>query len=578
MDGFRFYLPLILIVLATSVGVLTSVYAAYYLNRYERTRQVMAFTVLAATITIWTFFALLQLTATTFAHSYWAYKMLHFGSFTTAPAVFFYGLSMGDARRWVNWKAASVVVVLLSPVFVFLFTEPVPILFEDPNLVSFGAFSVIQHGNSPLYVSYLSAFYAIATIGLSYIVYQTWTDRSLGSSQTAILVSAIFAPMLLSVAQTFSLLPFETPGTILTPTSFSVGMAGVGYAAFRYEIFDTKALARSRTVENMSEGYLLVDTDGEIVDANQSARSLLGVETPLTDMQFSDLVPTRDEQVLKEAETTQSFETQIETETETRTLEISSSNFITETEQTIGTLFVIRDITTRKEAQKKLEEQRNNLDLLNQVLRHDIRNDLQLVTGYSNILTDHVDQEGTEYLNTVRESANHSVELTKTARDMADVMLSRENPQQQHQVNLRNTLTRELDKIEAEYPDAHVMVEGELPSVQIQANRMLDSVVRNLLSNAVQHNDKDIPEVSVSATSHDERVTVRIADNGPGVPDGQKEEIFGKGEKGLDSSGTGLGLYLVQHLVTHYGGEVWIEDNDPEGAVFAVELPLAENS
>ena len=578
MDGFRFYLPLILIVLATSVGVLTSVYAAYYLNKYERTKQVMAFTVLAAAITIWTFFALLQLTATTFAHSYWAYKMLHFGSFTTAPAVFFYGLSMGDARRWVNWKAASVVVVLLSPVFVFLFTEPVPILFEDPNLVSFGAFSVIQHGSSPLYLSYLSAFYVVATIGLSYIVYRTWTDRSLGSSQTAILVPAIFAPMLLSVAQTFSLLPFETPGTILTPTSFSVGMAGVGYAAFRYEIFDTKALARSRTVENMSEGYLLVDTDGEIVDANQSARSLLGVETPLTDMQFSDLVPTRDEQVLKEAETTQSFETQIETETETRTLEISSSNFITETEQTIGTLFVIRDITTRKEAQKQLEEQRNNLDLLNQVLRHDIRNDLQLVTGYSNMLTDHVDEEGTEHLNTVLESANHSVELTKTARDMADVMLSRENSQQQHQINLRNTLTRELDKIEAEYPDAHVMVEGELPSVQIQANRMLDSVVRNLLSNAVQHNDKDIPEVSVSATSHDERVTVRIADNGPGVPDGQKEEIFGKGEKGLDSSGTGLGLYLVQHLVTHYGGEVWIEDNDPEGAVFAVELPLAENS
>ena len=578
MDGFRFYLPLILIVLATSVGVLTSVYAAYYLNKYERTKQVMAFTVLAAAITIWTFFALLQLTATTFAHSYWAYKMLHFGSFTTAPAVFFYGLSMGDARRWVNWKAASVVVVLLSPVFVFLFTEPVPILFKNPNLVSFGAFSVIQHGNSPLYVSYLSAFYVVATIGLSYIVYQTWTDRSLGSSQTAILVSAIFAPMLLSVAQTFSLLPFETPGTILTPTSFSVGMAGVGYAAFRYEIFDTKALARSRTVENMSEGYLLVDTDGEIIDANQSARSLLGVETPLTDMQFSDLVSTRDEQVLKEAETTQSFETQIETETETRTLEISSSNFITETEQTIGTLFVIRDITTRKEAQKQLEEQRNNLDLLNQVLRHDIRNDLQLVTGYSNILTDHVDEEGTEHLNTVRESANHSIELTKTARDMADVMLSRENSQQQHQINLRNTLTRELDEIGDEYPDAHVMVEGELPSVQIQANRMLDSVFRNLLSNAVQHNDKDVPEVSVSATSHDERVTVRIADNGPGVPDGQKEEIFGKGEKGLDSSGTGLGLYLVRHLVTHYGGEVWIEDNDPEGAVFAVELPLAENS
>jgi PAS domain S-box-containing protein len=575
MVGFQLHLPLILIVLATSVGVLTTVYAGYYLKRYEPTKQVVTFTVLATTITIWTFFALLQLTATNFARSYWAYKMLHFGSFTTAPAVLLYGLSMGDAHRWVNRKTVSVIVVLLSPVFVLLFTDPVPALFEDPHLISFGAFSVIEHGNSLLYVSYLSAFYTIATIGLSYIVYQTWSDRRLSPSQTAILVCAIFAPMLLSVAHTFSLLPFETPGTILTPTSFSVGMAGVGYAAFRYETFDTKALARSRTIENMSEGYLLVDTGGEIIEANRSARSLLGVELPLTGMQLSDLFSTSDEQKLREAETTPSFETQIETGTHTRTLEISSSNFTTGGEQVLGTLFVIRDITTRKKAQKKLEEQRNSLDLLNQVLRHDIRNDLQLVTGYGDVLTDHVDEEGKEYLSTLRESAKHSIELTKTARDMADVMLSQEDAEQQ-EINLRDTLKRELDKIESEYPDACMMVEGSLPAAQIQANQMVDAVFRNLLSNAVQHNDKDVPEISVSATTTDQSAVVRIADNGPGVADDQKKEIFGKGEKGLDSSGTGLGLYLVQYLVTHYGGDVWVEDNDPEGAVFVVELPLAE--
>jgi len=574
MDGFQFHLPLILIVLATSVGVLTTAYATYYLNKYERTKQVIAFTVLSFSITVWTFFALLQLTATTFERSYWAYKMLHFGSFTTAPAVLLYGLSVGDARRWVNGKTVSVIAVLLLPVFVLLFTDPVPILFENPGLTPFGAFSVIAHGNGVIYVSYLSAFYIIATIGLSYIVYQTWSDPSLSPRQTAILVPAIFAPMLLSVAQTFSLLPFETPGTILTPASFSVGMAGVGYAAFRYETFDTKALARSRTIENMSEGYLLVNTNGRIIDANQSARSLLDVAAPLAGMQVSELFDTRDEQMLREAENTPPFEVQLGTNTETRTLEISASNFTSEIEQTLGTLFVIRDITTRKKAQQQLQEQRDNLDILNQVLRHDIRNDLQLVTGYGDVLTDHVDEDGAEHLDTLRESANHAVELTETARDMADVMLSREDAQQQNRVNLRNTLKRELDKVESEYPDADVVVEGSLPAVQIQANRMLNSVFQNLLSNAIQHNDKATPELSVSATACDERATVRIADNGPGVPDGQKKEIFGKGEKGLDSSGTGLGLYLVQHLVTHYGGEVWVEDNDPEGAVFVVELPL----
>jgi signal transduction histidine kinase len=121
-----------------------------------------------------------------------------------------------------------------------------------------------------------------------------------------------------------------------------------------------------------------------------------------------------------------------------------------------------------------------------------------------------------------------------------------------------------------------VTVEGSIPDVEVVGNDMLGSVFRNLLRNATQHNDKTPPEVTVSAAEHDDIVEVRIADNGPGVPDAQKDEIFGRGEKGLESSGAGIGLYLVQSLVDTYGGDVFVEDNDPEGAVFVVELPIAE--
>jgi signal transduction histidine kinase len=71
------------------------------------------------------------------------------------------------------------------------------------------------------------------------------------------------------------------------------------------------------------------------------------------------------------------------------------------------------------------------------------------------------------------------------------------------------------------------------------------------------------------------------------VPEDIRADIFGKGEKGLESKGTGIGLYLVTQLLEEYGGEVWVEDregqspsgnrpgaddNDPSGAVFVVEL------
>jgi PAS domain S-box-containing protein len=573
MDGFQLHLPLVLVVLATFVGVLTTFYGVYYLHRYERTKQVLTFTLLAATITIWTFFALLQLTATNYARSYWAYRMLHFGSFTTAPAVLFYGLSMGDARRWVNWKTTTVVVVSLLPVFVLLFTSPVPVLFEDPRLVPFGAFSVITHGNSPIYVSYLSAFYVLATVGLSYIVYQTWLDPGLGRSQTAILVPAIFAPMLLSVAQTFSLLPFETPGTILTPTSFSVGMAGVGYAAFRYETFDTKALARSRTIEKMSDGYLLIDTDGRIVDANQSARSLLAVENSLAGMQISDLSSSIDDQMLLKPEVASPLETDIETETGTRTLEISPSNFATKAGQTLGTLLVIRDITTRKKAQRQLEEQRDNLEVLNQVVRHDIRNDMTVILGRAEMLEDHVDEAGREHLESVLDATEGVIELTQTARDLAETMLSSEADVEP--VRLTGHLGDPVESARSEFPEA-VVTADEIPDARVRGNELLEAVFRNLIRNAIIHNDEQQPEVHVSTTVDEGTATVAVADNGPGIPDDRREAIFGKGEKGLDSPGTGIGLYLVQTLLDQYGGDVWVEDNDPEGSVFVVELPTAE--
>jgi signal transduction histidine kinase len=121
-----------------------------------------------------------------------------------------------------------------------------------------------------------------------------------------------------------------------------------------------------------------------------------------------------------------------------------------------------------------------------------------------------------------------------------------------------------------------VSVTGELPRVHVLADDLLEAVFRNLLKNAVQHNDTEAPEIGIDATVDDDTVTIRIADNGPGVSDAHKKQIFGRGEQGLDSSGTGIGLYLVDTLVDRYGGAVAVEDNDPRGAVFVVDLPVAD--
>jgi signal transduction histidine kinase len=229
---------------------------------------------------------------------------------------------------------------------------------------------------------------------------------------------------------------------------------------------------------------------------------------------------------------------------------------------------------SERPSEERLEEQRDNLRLLNQVMRHDIRNDLQLIGAYAELLEEHVDEEGQQYLQIIRENTESAANLTTTARDLSQVILGADVGKEA--VSLANTLEQQIEELRSGYPEAVVTVEGTIPDVDVVGNDMLGSVFRNLLQNAIQHNDKTPPEVTVSTVEADDRLEVRVADNGPGIPDAQKEDIFGRGEKGLESSGAGIGLYLVRSLVDGYGGDVWVEDNDPEGSVFVVSLSVAE--
>jgi len=239
-----------------------------------------------------------------------------------------------------------------------------------------------------------------------------------------------------------------------------------------------------------------------------------------------------------------------------------------------GYVMTSRDISTRKAYEETLIEQRDDLETLNEVLRHDIRNDLQLVSAYAEMLEDHVDSEGEEFLDTIQQSADNAVDLTASARDLAEVLL-RPNTAVDN-VSLARILHDQIETIRSTYGDAVLVVDDTIPEIDVQAGDLLSSVCRNILKNAIQHNDKAIPEITVSVEQTGDDVTIRFADNGPGVRDEIKEEIFGKGEKGLESAGTGIGLYLVRTLVEGYGGAVWAEDNDPEGAVFVVELRVAD--
>jgi PAS domain S-box-containing protein len=332
-------------------------------------------------------------------------------------------------------------------------------------------------------------------------------------------------------------------------------------------------------VDNSPVALFVVDDRGRYVDVNPAACTLLGYDRErllsmsITDVTArDDVVEPSDDPVLERLHE----DGRAKGEARLRTSEGAVVDVILDGVAIANDRYMAycQDITRRREQERRLARQRDDLEVLNSITRHDIRNDLQLVVAYAELLEERLDDEEREYARQVIESANNAVELTTTARDLAETMLASES--ETGPTSLGAVLSDQVDRLESNYPDVTVTVDEAVADRVVVANELLDSVFRNLLSNAVQHNDSSSPEITIGMNDDaDDSVRVAVADNGPGIPDEQKETVFGQGERGLESDGTGIGLYLVNTVVESYGGEVWVEDNDPRGAIFRLRLPRA---
>ncbi|NHN42179.1 PAS domain-containing protein [Halorubellus sp. JP-L1] len=235
-----------------------------------------------------------------------------------------------------------------------------------------------------------------------------------------------------------------------------------------------------------------------------------------------------------------------------------------------------RDVTDderARERREQLEHERERLEYVNRLLRHNLLNSLNVAHARTNLLEGHVDDEVEGHLETASSRLDEMIDFVETMRSLMHILVEDDNDSDP--ISLERVLDAEVAKLREAYD---VDVHAEVPSIAVAADELLPEVFENLLLNAVQHNDADQSAVFVDVDVDESAgvATVSVADNGPGVDPSMREELFEKGEKGFDSPGTGFGLYLVRETVDAYGGDVELVDDDHTGATFAVTLPLAD--
>lgn len=127
-----------------------------------------------------------------------------------------------------------------------------------------------------------------------------------------------------------------------------------------------------------------------------------------------------------------------------------------------------------------------------------------------------------------------------------------------------------------------VVSEEELLVVKVDA-RLIIQVLINLLDNALKYTEEGSDIIVTVRKYSTNMAEVAVADNGPGISEEEKAEIFGKFYRGENKiadnrRSLGLGLYLCKSIVEAHGGEIRVEDHVPRGSVFSFTLPLEEVS
>jgi PAS domain S-box-containing protein len=385
----------------------------------------------------------------------------------------------------------------------------------------------------------------------------SWGHPRVSSAQVLALTVGVAAPSLLSIVEANTSLTGGTAvGLFLAGVSLTVAMR-------RYPVLTgfpkAEYVARTRVVETLQEALVVLDWDDHVLDVNETATELFGgTAEELIGEPVRSVIDGLDGTALSTGAT---GTVALRTTNGRRRFQFSVSGVDETTtndeDEPVARTVLFRDITDRETREQRLA-------VLNRILRHNVRNDVDVVLAYA----DHVDDE--ELRAGIRGRTTDLLELSEKVRRAETVMTERTDPPEP--VDLPDLASAVADRFRSENESADISVTCP-DEVTVTSHRsVLRRVLSELVENALEHATTDSPCVELGVReASDDAVELTVADDGPGLPE-RERDILAAGTETQLEHGQGIGLWLVSWAVTQLGGEIRFRENDPEGSVVAVRL------
>ncbi|TQQ83613.1 hypothetical protein EGH24_02135 [Halonotius terrestris] len=231
-------------------------------------------------------------------------------------------------------------------------------------------------------------------------------------------------------------------------------------------------------------------------------------------------------------------------------------------------------LASNLETSMELINSRQELDLLDQllgrVLRHNIRNDLSVITGYAKVLEDQADGEYAAITDPIVTHCENLERTADNARTMQQVVQTRDT---RRGIPVDTVVDDALQRLRDDWPTAAEISVDIDSEAAVLAHPKLPTAIFHLLQNSLEHGIPDgtaADSVSVATEEDDDHVVIEVADDGPGIPEDELAVVEQHGESALEH-GSGIGLWLIDRIVQYSNATIEYETSSGTTARIRLE-------
>lgn len=339
-----------------------------------------------------------------------------------------------------------------------------------------------------------------------------------------------------------------------------------------------------QTFESLSAGLLLISPEGRISQINSSARAVFGLSGDAVGKEYhsqlkNDKLKEVFERTLK-GEELGTVEIDLQLGNSERVFQVQTASVRNQDGAELGVVAIMSDITEIK----NIERMKSSFVAM---ASHELRTPLTAIKGFSSTLLDGVDDqiygpdEQKEFLGIVVHECDRLRRLIDDLLNTSRIEAGESLKPNYGDIALHELL-KKCQTVQQQSSNKHTLklqVEEGVPTKIVGDQDKFDQILTNLLNNAIKYSPEGGDVTIIAKMESPETLLVGVADQGLGIPQDQLGKVFEKFHRVNNDDnrkiyGTGLGLFLVKHLVEKvHMGKIWAESEPGKGSTFWFRVP-----